>query len=187
MLIFLLLSAVSSNKFLVDSSDSIKFVRDIRGLGLKQELHTSIELNKVMDCVLYDSISQEWFIDIEEVPRDLKIEFESNIDIELPSALSKPHNFSIKFNSTTQFVIPIHIRYNDCSYTEKYKEVFLPNPTIRCGGYSFRVKGDMISALVPVGDSNDKELVIVLTMCMVLISVSWIVLSIPKSSIKKVD
>lgn len=174
MYFFLLISLASCNRFLVDTFDNIKFVRDIRGMGLKQELHTSIELNYPMDCVLYDSISKEWFIDIEEVPKDIQVEFESNIDIELPSALSKSHKYTIKFNKTTSFIIPIHLRYNECSYTEKYKEIFLPNPTLKCDGNLLRIKGNEISAFVPVGDMRDRDLVIIATIVMVVFSIGWI-------------
>ena len=174
MFFFLLISLVSSNRFLVDTFENIKFVRDIRGMGLKQELHTSIELGSPMGCILFDSISKEWFIDIEEVPKNIQVEFESNIDIELPTSLSKAHKYSIKFNKTISFVIPIHLRYNECSYTEKYKEIFLPNPTLKCEGNLFRIKGDEISAFVPVGDMRDRDLVIMATMLLVAFSVGCI-------------
>jgi hypothetical protein len=180
MYFFLLFSLVSSNRFLVDTLDHIKFVRDIRGMGLKQELHTSIDLTHPMNCILFDSISKEWFIDVEEIPKDIQVEFQSNIDIELPSSLSTAHNYTIRFNKTTSFVIPIHLRYNECSYTEKYKEIILPNPTLKCEGNFFRIKGDEISAFVPVGDLRDRDLVIMATILMVAFSVGWISWSVLK-------
>jgi hypothetical protein len=169
----------------VDTLDHIKFVRDIRGLGLKQELHTSIDLLYPMDCILFESISKDWFIDIEEVPKDLQAEFESNIDIELPSSLSNAHKYTIRFNKTTSFMIPIHLRYNECSYTEKYKEISLPNPTLKCEGNLYRIKGDQISAFVPVGDLRDRDLVLMATFLLVAVSVGWIGWSVFKGFQRK--
>ena len=168
----------SSSNIIEWKTDEINFVRELKGTGLKRDLYTKIEINHLTDCILYENISNDWFIDIEEVPKVPKFSFKSIIDIELPSSLSKNHEFSISIGNTKEFIYPIHIRYNDCSESE-YKKIAIVAPILKCGKKVYQIKGE-INALVPIGNLKDLPSVTFITIITTLIGVIWIYLTIRK-------
>ena len=123
LVLFLIFSTFG--KKIIDWQDSdIVFFRELKGQGFKQDCYTKVEMKTPKNCILHESISADWFIDIEEMPKTPKIVFNSKIDIEMPSSLSNPHNFTIILHNSTEFTFPVHVRYNDCASNRSHKRIF---------------------------------------------------------------
>lgn len=173
MIFLALLICVSSEKFWSWEKDSISITRELKGTGLKQDLVTKIKLPKPMSCTLQESISQDWFIDIEEMPKSLKTQFFSKIDIELPSSLSPSHNYNIFLDNSIEFSYPIHIRYNDCDLENDYKKIILPAPIVECEKKIYKID-NIIESQVPIGKLTHLPGIISITGVVVLVTVIWI-------------
>lgn len=173
---FLVVYTVWALRVIEWSTTDFIFYRELRGTGLKQELYTELKIFNGKSCVLFENIGKDWFIDIEEVPKFPKFEFNSKIDIEIPAALSVSHNFSIFIPNSLKFVFPLHLRYNDCS-DQEYLEISLASPMIQCAETEYKVD-KKITALMPVGNLQDLNKVTIITTVTVVISVFWIISSI---------
>ena len=172
-------SAAMVSSSLQLSHNDLFFRRELRGSGLNRELFTEISTPLPSTCVLSESITNDWFIDIEEMPKSPSFLFNSSIDIELPASLSKSHSYSITINTPLTFSFPIHMRYNNCSH-QNYQSIIIPGPSIRCGDKEFPI-GQKIGGQVPVGNLGDLNTVIAITTVTVAISVFWISLTIHHS------
>ncbi|OMJ70029.1 hypothetical protein SteCoe_32092 [Stentor coeruleus] len=177
MIFLTLLICVSSEKSWSWEKDSISITRELKGAGLKQDLVTKVNLLKPMSCILKETISQDWFIDIEEMPKSLKIQFFSKIDIELPSSLSSSHNFNIYLDDSIEFAYPIHIRYNDCDLENDYKKISLLAPVVECENNIYKIN-TIIESQVPIGKLTHLPGIISATGVVVLVTVVWICLTI---------
>jgi PIG-X / PBN1 len=173
MYLFSFITAALGTRVIDWAGDDIKFYRELKGSGLKQDLYTKIDLPFPKTCTLTEHISKDWFIDIEELPNSPKFDFNTKIDIELPASLSTSHNYTITIKNSSEFFFPIHIRYNDCSYNQPYKKIFLDPPIINCEDLEYRVSG-VIDAAVPIGKFEDFNFVILVTTVTVIVSAGLI-------------
>lgn len=184
MILLALIQVALSTRSYNFQSSGISIFRELKGSGLKQELITRLTLPPSLTCTLQESITKDFFIDIEELPQTPSFKFSSKIDIELPASLSPAHTFIISLPNSLEFSYPIHLRYNDCSSTDLYKDLSLEGPLLTCGDLSIKVP-DRLSFKVPIGNLEDTSIVISLTMATVLCSVIWIshtILNLRKST-----
>lgn len=183
-IIFLLfvLALTEETSITFEISD-LSFYREIRGSGLCKQSYTKIILKNqdLKKIKLIEPVPYTWFVDKEEIPGHLKPEFNTLIDIEMPSSISKDHVFSLnlEFDREIEFSYPIHMRYNDPSYEEPYKTLSLPGPEIKIGGKSYATNEEF-KVEVPIGQTKHIPIVVMGTIIVELIGVICVLISANK-------
>ena len=80
MILFLLVQVVSCSRSFSFESSGVSIYRELQGSGLKQDLYTKVSIPSSMSCELQESISSDFFVEIEELPKTPQFKFNSKIE-----------------------------------------------------------------------------------------------------------